>query len=97
MFPYDYQVAFNGTLNVGGGSGANTGPYLSAPLDALQQRAYEEGSVVMWDTADTPGSMDLMEISDACLVFINAFATEGLDRASAYDHYSDALVNKVAR
>lgn len=95
--PYDYPVAFNGTLNVGGGSGANTGPYLSAPLDALQQRAYEDGSVVMWDTTGTPGSMGSVEISDACLVFINAFATEGLDPASAYDHYLDALVNKVAK
>ena len=35
----NFQVAFNGTLSVGGGSGASAGPYLSAPLDALQQRA----------------------------------------------------------
>ncbi|KAJ5814634.1 hypothetical protein N7474_006411 [Penicillium riverlandense] len=95
--PYYFQVAFNGTLSVGGGSGANTGPYLSAPLDALQQRAYEENTVVMWDTANTPGLMGLMEASDACLVFINAFATEGLDRAGTHDDYSDALVNKVAK
>ncbi|KAJ5606519.1 hypothetical protein N7510_009300 [Penicillium lagena] len=95
--PYDFQVAFNGTLSVGGGSGANTGPYLSAPLDALQQRAYEDNTVVMWDTANTPGMMGLMEASDACLVFINAFATEGLDRAGTYDDYSDALVNEVAK
>lgn len=95
--PYDYQVAFNGTLPVGGGSGANAGPYLSAPLDALQQRAYEDGTVVMWDTSNEPGLMGVMEVSDACLVFINAFATEGLDRAGLRDHYSDALVNKVAK
>lgn len=95
--PYDYQVAFNGTLAVGGGSGANAGPYLSAPLDALQQRAYEDGTVVMWDTSNTPGLMGVMEASDACLVFINAFATEGMDRAGARDDYSDDLVNKVAK
>lgn len=95
--PYDYQVAFNGTLPVGGGSGASTGPYLSAPLDALQQRAYETGMAVMWDTANTPGLMGVMEASDACLVFINAFATEGLDRAGLYDDYSDSLVNNVAK
>jgi len=91
------QVAFNGTLSVGGGSGASAGPYLSAPLDALQQRAYEDGSVVMWDTTTVPGSTGLMEISDACLVFINAFATEGMDRGGAYDDYSDDLVNRVAK
>ncbi|KAJ5586825.1 uncharacterized protein N7459_002590 [Penicillium hispanicum] len=94
--PCLFQVAFNGTLSVGGGSGANSGPYLSAPLDALQQRAYEDNTVVMWDTTDNPESMGLMEASDACLVFINAFAMESLDRSGAYDDYSDDLVNRVA-
>ncbi|KAJ5085989.1 hypothetical protein N7532_010760 [Penicillium argentinense] len=94
--PLYYQVAFNGTLSVGGGSGANTGPYLSAPLDALQQRAYEDSSVVMWDTSDLPGSTGLMEASDACLVFINAFATESMDRSGVRDEYSDDLVTRVA-
>ncbi|KAJ5803480.1 uncharacterized protein N7503_005930 [Penicillium pulvis] len=95
--PYDFQVAFNGTLSVGGGSGANAGPYLSAPLDALQQRAYEDNTVVMWDTGANPDLLGVMEASDACLVFINAFATEGLDRSGTYDSYSDALVAKVAK
>lgn len=95
--PYDYQVAFNGTLSVGGGSGANSGAYLSAPLDALQQRAYEDNTVVMWDTVNNPSMMGLMEASDACLVFINAFATEGMDRAGVQDDYSNELVNKVAK
>ncbi|CAI7632883.1 unnamed protein product [Penicillium pancosmium] len=94
--PYYSQVAFNGTLSVGGGSGASAGPYLSAPLDALQQRAYEDGTVLMWDTSDVPGATGLMEASDACLVFINAFATEASDRAGAYDDYSDGLINQVA-
>jgi len=94
--PYDYQVAYNGTLTVGGGSGANSGPYLSAPLDALQQRAYEDNTVVMWDTTNDPSMMGLMEASDACLVFINAFASEGVDRSGADDEYSDDLVNRVA-
>jgi beta-glucosidase len=35
--------------------------------------------------------------SDACLVFINAWATEGYDRAELRDDYSDALVLNVAR
>jgi beta-glucosidase len=94
--PYINQVALNGTLSVGGGSGANNGPYISSPLDALQQRAYVDNTVVMWDTTDSPSNMGLMEASDACLVFINAFASEGLDRAGLHDDYSDALVNTVA-
>ncbi|KAJ5654555.1 hypothetical protein N7490_001558 [Penicillium lividum] len=95
--PYIDQVAFNGTLSTGGGSGANAGPYLSAPLDALQQRAYEDNTVVMWDTGENPNVLSAMEASDACLVFINAFATEGTDRPGTYDSYSDDLVTKVAK
>lgn len=94
---HELQSALNGTLTVGGGSGANTGPYLSAPLDALQQRAYEDGTVVMWDTTNVPSLMGVMEGSDACLVFINAFATESMDRGGTYDTYSDGLVLKVAK
>jgi beta-glucosidase len=94
--PDYYQVAFNGTLSVGGGSGANTGPYLSAPLDALQQRAYESNSLLMWDTSVSPYSRGLMEASDACLVFINAFATESMDRPGLREDYSDGLVKQVA-
>lgn len=94
--PEIYQVALNGTLTVGGGSGGNNGPYISSPLDALQQRAYADNTVVMWDTTDSPNNLGLMEASDACLVFINAFATEGLDRAGVHDDYSDSLVKTVA-
>ncbi|OOQ86351.1 putative beta-glucosidase M [Penicillium brasilianum] len=94
--PDYYQVALNGTLSVGGGSGANNGPYLSAPLDALQQRAYEDNTVLMWDTSVAPSSIGLMEASDACLVFINAFAVESMDRPGLHDDYSDNLVKQVA-
>lgn len=95
--PDVYQIAFNGTLSVGGGSGGNAGPYLSAPLDALQQRAYEDGNtVVQWDTSKNLTSLGRNSAADACLVFINAFATEGVDRSGVYDSYSDNLVSKVA-
>lgn len=95
--PDYYQVAFNGTLSVGGGSGANNGPYISAPLDALMQRAYEDNTVVMWDTSVSPYARGLMEASDACLVFINAFATESMDRPGLREDYSDGLVKHVAK
>lgn len=35
-------------------------------------------------------------MSDACLVFINAMATEGWDRDGLHDDYSDSLVQNVA-
>lgn len=95
-WPSQLQIASNGTYSVGSGSGANSGPYLSAPLDALQQRAMKDGSVVYWDSALQPGLAGLYEAADACLVFINAFASEGMDRPGLHDDYSDNIVQTVA-
>jgi beta-glucosidase len=95
-WPSQLQIASNGTYSVGSGSGANSGPYISAPLDALQQRAMKDGSVVYWDTVLQPGLAGLYEAADACLVFINAFASEGMDRPGLHDDYSDNIVQTVA-
>jgi beta-glucosidase len=61
-----------------GGSGANSPAYISAPLDAIKEQAYQDGTSLFWDfTTDQP---NIDASTDACLVFINAFATEGDDR-----------------
>lgn len=88
-------ISPNGTLIVGGGSGGTAPPYISAPLDALQERAYKENTQIMYDVIQN--NPQVHAESDACLVFINAFATEGYDRAELRDDYSDALVLNVAR
>lgn len=62
----------------------------------LQQRAYDDGTFAEWDTSSTPSLIDLMGDS-ACLVFMIAFATEGIDREGAGDDYSDDLVDEVAK
>lgn len=87
-------IAPNGTLITGGGSGAVAPPYISAPLDALQERAYKEGTQIFYDTVSTDPAIH--SESDACLVFINAYATEGVDREVLYDDFSDSLVINVA-
>jgi beta-glucosidase len=89
------QVAINGTIISGGGSGANSPAYINAPFDALQERAYQDSSAIMWDfiNVNSTGSVD--GASDACLVFINAMASEGIDRSGTHDDFSDALVNNV--
>ncbi|KAL5362002.1 putative beta-glucosidase M [Aspergillus floccosus] len=87
-------VQKNHTLFVGGGSGANSPAYMIAPLDALQQQAYEDGTSLLWDvTSEDP---DVDPTTDACLVFINAFATEGFDRPRLAHEESDILINNVA-
>lgn len=79
------QIGPNGTLIVGGGSGGTGPAYISAPFDALQQRAYEDGFQLFWDFHSTAPLVD--QSSDACLVFINAFATEGVDREGLHGLY----------
>jgi beta-glucosidase len=67
-----------GTDMITGGSGANAPAYISAPFDALREQAYQDGTSIFWDFTSSQPTIDTA--SDACLVFINAFATEGADR-----------------
>jgi beta-glucosidase len=85
---------FMGTLIVGGGSGSNTPSYISTPFEALQQRAYQDDTVLFHDfTSTDPG---VVATSDACLVFINEYASEAWDRPGLADQESDQLVKNVA-
>ncbi|KAK7416178.1 glycoside hydrolase 3 [Neonectria punicea] len=88
------QAAKGGTIVSGGRAAANSPPYISDPLGALQHRAAKDGSWVNWDlTSFDPG---VNAASDVCLVFINAIATEGWDRDGLHDDFSDGLVLNVA-
>ncbi|KIN00041.1 glycoside hydrolase family 3 protein [Oidiodendron maius Zn] len=90
------QIAINGTIISGGGSGANSPAYINAPFDALQERAYRDNSTVLWDFVNVNATAAVDGASDACLVFVNAFSSEGFDRVGIHDDYSDALVNNIA-
>ncbi|OJJ77452.1 hypothetical protein ASPBRDRAFT_654852 [Aspergillus brasiliensis CBS 101740] len=84
----------NYSLWVGGGSGANSPAYVIAPLNAIQQQAYEDGTSVLWDVSSQDPNVD--PTSEACLVFVNSYATEGSDRSALTDDYSDTLITNVA-
>ncbi|RAH50363.1 beta-glucosidase [Aspergillus brunneoviolaceus CBS 621.78] len=84
----------NYTLWVGGGSGSNSPAYIIAPLDAIQQQAYEDNTAVLWDVSSNDPDVD--PASSACLVFINSYASEGGDRPGLVDADSDTLVTNVA-
>ncbi|KAM4056015.1 fibronectin type III-like domain-containing protein [Hirsutella rhossiliensis] len=88
------QAARGGTIIVGGRAGANAPPYISDPLSAIQQRAEADNTWVNWDTASL--EPDVNGANEACLVFINAMATEGWDRDGLHDDASDGLVRHVA-
>jgi beta-glucosidase len=76
------QIAANGTMISGGGSGANAPAYISAPFDAIKEQAYVDGTSLYWDFLNVAPTVDTS--TDACLVFINAFATEGDDRTGLH-------------
>ncbi|KAF2769308.1 putative beta-glucosidase [Teratosphaeria nubilosa] len=84
----------NGTLIVGGGSGSNVPAYISTPYDAIAQRAYQDDASIFFDF--TSISPSVVPSSDACLVFINDYASEVWDRPSLADPDSDMLVKNVA-
>ncbi len=85
----------NGTLVTGGGSGGTSPPYVVAPFQALQERVVHDGGILRWDFwSEKPAAA--YANADACLVFVNAYASESFDRPSLTDAFSDRLVRNVA-
>lgn len=87
-------TSLNGTQYCGGGSGNNNPAYIDSPLDAISRQAYEDGTSVSWDVHSLEPSVNVN--TDACLVFVNELASEGWDRPSLADEYSDDLIENVA-
>ncbi|KAK0709255.1 glycosyl hydrolase family 3 N terminal domain-containing protein [Lasiosphaeria miniovina] len=95
-----YDVNFgwgtlNGTLVTGGGSGGSSPPYVVSPFQALQERVVSDRGVLRWDFYSVDPHAEYLN-ADACLVFINAYASEMFDRTSLADAFSDRLVANVA-
>jgi beta-glucosidase len=85
---------FNGTLITAGGSGGTTPPYVVSPFQALQERVTRDRGILRWDFYSEDPTPYVN--ADACLVFINAYASESFDRTSLTDEFSDRLVLNVA-
>jgi len=84
----------NGTIITAGGSGASSPFYAIAPFDALIWQAHTDSTALYWDFLDTDPEVD--GATDACLVFGNAFSSEGSDRPSLDDSYTDNIILNVA-
>ncbi|KAL1840487.1 hypothetical protein VTJ49DRAFT_439 [Mycothermus thermophilus] len=87
-------IAINGTIYSGGGSGATSQSAVISPFDALMHQAYDGGTQLFWDFVS--GTPYVNALSDACLVFGNAYATEAADRPGLSDDYTDNLIRHVA-
>ena len=86
-------IAPNGTIIGGGGSAAITPVYISSPFQALDARARRDRTQLFWDLEGT--QVTNIE-ADACLVFVNAASSEGVDRPALRDDYSDGLIIDIA-
>ncbi|OTA96797.1 glycoside hydrolase family 3 protein [Hypoxylon sp. CO27-5] len=87
-------IAPNGTIIGGGGSGSVPQATFITPFDALVIRADKDNTQLFWDFDSSKPSP--VQISDACLVFGNAFSSEVIDRPSLKDDYTDGIILSVA-
>ncbi|WWC71463.1 uncharacterized protein I206_105421 [Kwoniella pini CBS 10737] len=75
---------WNGTVTIGGGSGAAYADYIAAPIEAISLRARQNGirvDHVLQDDSAHYGSMGWIAYqSEICLVFVSLFLVEGWDR-----------------
>ncbi|KAF6834861.1 beta-glucosidase d [Colletotrichum musicola] len=101
-----------GHMAVVGGSAMGSLAYLTTPLQLFNERAAKDGFMLRWwlnDTAETSFSgmassgTELTEsttgvaaLSDACVVFLNAWGGEGADREELANAEQDTLVTTVA-
>lgn len=92
--PQQLSIAPQGTIICGGGSGAVTPAHISAPFDAISSRAYDDDTALYWDFSSPEPYVDAA--SEACIVLVNAFASEGYDRPELRDDYTDGLIRHVA-
>ncbi|KAF3766961.1 family 3 glycoside hydrolase [Cryphonectria parasitica EP155] len=71
-----------------------TPAYISSPFEALSVRAQNDLTGLYWDFESTNPEVD--GSSDACIVDVNAFASEGWDRPNLHDDYTDSIILNVA-
>lgn len=94
IWPNGPRAGYEGTLITGGGSSTSNPPWIVSPYASFAQQAREDLTMLSWNFKDQdPG---VMGGSDACIVFINEFASEGFDRSGLADPWSDELVRNVA-
>lgn len=76
---YSDRGGDDGILAMGWGSGTANFPYLIAPVDAIQDKAIQDKSIVTWwfQDWDTEGAANAAIENDVALVFVNADSGEG--------------------
>ncbi|KAI7882447.1 glycoside hydrolase [Lichtheimia hyalospora FSU 10163] len=91
-------VCDQGTLAMGYGSGVVTFPYLITPKEGIESLAGDNVEITYtYDDYDLEKAADISKDADVALVFANAEAGEGVDRANlSLWHNGDNLIKAVA-
>jgi beta-glucosidase len=88
------QIALDGTMLSGAGSGAITPASSTSPYDAFfSQASYDKTTLYTDFKSQNPVVQDPVA---PCIVFINAQSSESWDRTELQNEYSDILVANVA-
>jgi beta-glucosidase len=88
------DVALNGTLITGGGSGGCSPDTTIAPYDAFLSQSKVDGTTLHTDFWSFNPVVD--PTTDAAIVFVNEQASEAWDRVSLASPYADELIKSVA-
>jgi beta-glucosidase len=78
-----------------GGSAAVAPSHIHTPFSAVHNQAVEDDTQLYWDFEKQDPNVNAA--TDACLVFLNEFQIENLDRTGLADPWSDTLVVNVAK
>ncbi|BEI80906.1 hypothetical protein CcaverHIS002_0200660 [Cutaneotrichosporon cavernicola] len=92
---------WNGTVTIGGGSGAVYATYIVPPIEAISRRGRERGMrvdhVLRDDPAYYPAIGNVANTVQMCIVFVSVFLVEGADRVNlGLDNDGEKLIKHVA-
>ncbi|ORX38400.1 glycoside hydrolase superfamily [Kockovaella imperatae] len=93
---------WNGTVTIGGGSGAAYPDYISTPLEAISLRARSEkiriDQYLQDDATHFESIQTVAAASEVCMVFVKVYLVEGWDRDNLrLDHEGEKLIKAVEK
>ncbi|KAL1413642.1 hypothetical protein Q8F55_001420 [Vanrija albida] len=96
------RMHWNGTVTIGGGSGAAYPNYVVPPIEAISRRGRESGmrvDHVLRDEKEFYGTIGNVAIaSEVCLVFVSVFQYESWDRSTLrLDRDGEELIKHVEK
>lgn len=93
---------WNGTVTIGGGSGAGYATYIVPPIEGISRRGRKAGArvdhVLRDDEAHYPAIASVARSVEVCIVSVSLFLVEGWDRSALrLDNDGEELIKHVER